>query len=234
MLPDELEGFLILCRRGILQPEQPVRFEIAREPRSFDRRQSMMHVVQQFDVEAMFTPQALEQLWHEREVRRRCPYGFDGQLAFRGLVRILQTRDAVRLLDPGYATLRAHGLVALGDVLAHFRAALVDVLAIRMAVHEYAVARTTAEQSIERQARHLAENVPQRHVDSGERGHLHRSATPVRAAIEKLPDVLDAPRVAADEIRHHVVLQIRSDGEFPAIQSRVANAGNTGARDDLQ
>jgi hypothetical protein len=87
---------------------------------------------------------------------------------------------------------------------------LVDVLAIRVAIHEHAVARTSAEQLIERLIAHLAEDVPQRDVDRRNGRHRHGAAAPVRTTIEKLPDVLDAARVAADEVRHQVILEIRT------------------------
>jgi hypothetical protein len=103
-----------------------------------------------------------------------------------------------------------------------------------MAVHQRTFTGTSAEQSIQRQIRHLAENVPQRDIDRGNRRHRHRSAAPVRAAIEKLPDVFDTPGIATDETRYHVVLQIRGHRELPAIQGCVANTRNAGTRDDLQ
>src|SRR4029079_4982271 len=125
------------------------------------------------------------------------------------------------------AALRAYRLVTLRDVLANFGAALVDVLAVRMAVHQHAFARAATEQLVTRLVRHLAEDVPQRDVDRRDRGHRHRAATPVRAAIEKLPGVLDATAIAADEVRHDVVLQVRSHREFAAIQRGIADTGNT-------
>ena len=152
----------------------------------------------------------------------------------RARTQFLRLRDAVRLLDAGHAALRADRLVSLRDVFADLGAALVDVLAVRMAVDEHAFARAPAEQLVQRRLAHLAEDVPQRDVDRGDRRHRHRAAAPVRAAIEELPDVLDAPRVAADQIRHQVVLEVRGDREFAAVQCCVADTGNTRARDDFQ
>ena len=40
----------VVGRRRILQPEEPVRLEVARQTRSLDGRQPVMHVVQQLDL----------------------------------------------------------------------------------------------------------------------------------------------------------------------------------------
>ena len=128
--------------------------------------------------------------------------------ALRRFVGILQAGDSIRLLDARHAALRTHRLVSLRDVLTDFGAAFVDVLAVRVAIYQRAFARAPAQQLIQRLIRHLAEDVPQRDVDRRDRRHGHRTAAPICPAIEELPDVLDAPRVAADEIRHQMILQV--------------------------
>ena len=193
-----------------------------------------MHVVQQFDVGPVILAQALEQFRHDVEILRRRPHGLRGQLALGRFVRVLETGNAVGLLDAGHAALRAHRLVALRDVLADFGAALVDVLAVRVSVDERAFARAAAEQLVQRLIAHLAEDVPQRDVDRGDRRHRHRAAAPVRTAIEELPDVFDAARVAADQIRHQVVLEVGRHREFAAVQCCIADTGNTRARNNFQ
>src|SRR5690606_23296386 len=60
------------------------------------------------------------------------------------------------------------------------------------------------------------------------------AAAPVRAAIEELPGVLDPAGVAADQVRHHVVLQVRGHGQFAAVEGGVAEAVHARARGDLQ
>ena len=144
-------------------------------------------------------------------------------------------RSASPVTDSVSATaLRTHRLVTHCDVLADLVAGFLDVLAVRVPINQRAFARAAAEQLIDRLVRHLAENVPERDVDGGNRSHRYRAASPVRTAIEKLPDVLDTARVAADEIRYQVVLEIRGDGEFAPIQSGVADTGNTGASDNFE
>ena len=65
-----------------------------------------------------------------------------------------------------------------------------------MAVDQHPVAAAPAEQLVERHAGHLALDVPQRGVDSGDRAHRHRPPPPVGPAIKVLPNVLDPRRIA--------------------------------------
>src|SRR5690606_14190061 len=123
---------------------------------------------------------------------------------------------------------------ALRDVLAHLGRAFLDVHAVRVTVHEYAFARSAAEQLVDRHARHLAEDVPQRDVDRGDGGHGDGTAAPVRAPVEELEDVLDPTGIAADEIRYQVILEVGRDREFAAIERGVTEAGNTGPRNNFQ
>ena len=90
------------------------------------------------------------------------------------------------------------------------------------------------EQLVEGQAGHLAQDVPQGHVHRGDGAHRDRAAAPVRPAMQELPRILDAPRVAADEVGHHVFGEISGHGEFTAVQRGIAQAGQPGACGDLQ
>ncbi len=94
--------------------------------------------------------------------------------------------------------------------------------------------RPAAEQLIQRQARHLAENVPQRHVDSCDGRHRDRATPPVRASIEELERVLDSARITPDQVRDQMVREIRRHRELASIQSRVAQPVNARAGLDLQ
>ena len=80
----------------------------------------------------------------------------------------------------------------------------------------------------------LAENVPQRDIDRGDRRHRHRAATPIRAAIQELPRVFDASRIAADEIRDHVLLEVGRNRQLAAVERRIAEPVDARARLDLQ
>jgi hypothetical protein len=46
VLADDLERLLILRGRAVFHPEEPIRLETLAEPRGFDRREPVMHVVQ--------------------------------------------------------------------------------------------------------------------------------------------------------------------------------------------
>ena len=196
-------------------------FEITRQARGFDRREPVMHVVQQLDIRTVILAQALEERRHDVQILRSGPDRFRGQLALGRFIGVLEIRDSVRLLDAGYTALRAHRLVALRNVLAHLGTALVDVLAVRVAVDQGAVARAAAQQLVQRLIGHLAEDVPERDVDRGNRGHGHRTPAPVRATIEKLPRVFDPAGVAADEIRDQVIFQVGGNGELASVQRRI-------------
>src|SRR5690606_20794052 len=100
------------------------------------------------------------------------------------------------LPDPRHAALRTHRPETLLDEPADRVARFGDVAAVGMAVDQGALARAAAEQLVERQPGHLAEDVPERDVDRGDGAHRHRAAAPVRAAIEELEHVLDAAGVA--------------------------------------
>src|SRR3954468_20957692 len=93
-----------------------------------------------------------------------------------------------------------------------------------MAVNRHRVARRTAEQLVDGRAERLALDVPQRHVDRGNRRHRHRPAAPVGTLVEQLPDVLDAPRIAPHEQRQHVIREVTRDRELAAVQRGVAKA----------
>ena len=234
VLPDQLERPLILGRRRVLQPEQPIRLEVARQSRGLDRRQAMMRVVQQLDVVAVVHAQPLEQLRHDAQILRRGPQRFERQRALGRLVRLARAGDAVGLLQARHGALRAHREKALLDVPPHLVAGLGDVAPVRMAVDQRAFARASAEQLIQRHARELREDVPQRDVDCGNRRHRHRPAPPVRAAIEELPGVFDASGVATDQVRNDVLLQIRGNRELAAVERRIAEPDDARARLDPQ
>jgi hypothetical protein len=142
---------------------------------------------------------------------------------------VTEGRDASAggVLDAWHAGLRADGLVAHVDVLAHGSHGLGDVLAVGVAVDHDAVATATAEQLVEWHAGHLGLDVPQRHVDRGNRTHGHRAAPPVGAAIEVLPDILDATRIHANEAGGHVFLEIGHDGLLASVQGGIPDAVDT-------
>src|SRR6185295_661289 len=57
VLSDDPESFLQLCRDRVFQPEEVMRLQIFAETRGFDRREPMMHVVQEMNVRSERAPE---------------------------------------------------------------------------------------------------------------------------------------------------------------------------------
>src|SRR6185437_11467616 len=87
---------------------------------------------------------------------------------------------------------------------------------------------------VNRSLKSFALDVPQRHIHGGDGGHGHRTAPPVSAAIEVLPDVLGLEWVAADKAGGKVIREIRGDRQFAAVESGVTQAVNALVSVELQ
>ena len=107
VLADGAERRLVLRRHRILQPEQPRRLEALAEPRRFDRRQAMVHVVEQVHVEADLAPQPFEQRRHEVEIPLRAPHALERLALLRRLVIQLAAADASPLAEQLLARARS-------------------------------------------------------------------------------------------------------------------------------
>ena len=82
-----------------------------------------------------------------------------------------------------------------------------------------------AEKLVDRHAEPFAEDVPERDVDRRERGGGDLAALEVGAAIHRLPEVLDAARVFADEEAAEM-LQHPLHGQLAAGDTPFADAGD--------
>ena len=91
-----------------------------------------------------------------------------------------------------------------------------------------------AEQLVDRLPGHLAQDVPQRDIDGGDRGHRDRPPAPVRAPVEVLPGVLDGIRVAADQQRRDVLFEVGHDRQLTTVQRGVPETGDAVGRGDPQ
>jgi hypothetical protein len=117
------------------------------------------------------------------------------------------------------------GLHALSRAVLHFleRASAGVIVAVG------AVSHLAAEQLVQRQPRTLAEDVPQRDVDTAHRVEQHRPVAPVRADVHRLVDVLDLVDPPADEKGPQVLLDsglhhertLRERRTPPAVQARL-------------
>src|SRR5262249_40394116 len=85
-------------------------------------------------------------------------------------------------------------LLCLGDAL---RA--VQRVGRRRREAGYRVAAGAPEQLVHRNAERLPQDVPQGDVDGGDDGPEDLAAFEIRGAVERLPEMLDPPRVLADQ-----------------------------------
>src|SRR5690606_19881118 len=92
------------------------------------------------------------------------------------------------------------GVEALRAMRLHLRDDVGRAVAADPAVGLHPLAHQAAEQLVDRHAQGLALDVPQRLVDAGDRAHQDRAAAVEAAAVQHLPQVVDARRIAADEI----------------------------------
>ncbi len=234
MLTDQLERLLILGRRGVFHPEQLVGLQRPAHLRGFQRRQAVMRVVQEVVVKAELFAQFFEQLRDIVQVFLRRPNGLGRQRAFGRFVEALVLGNAIGLFDAGHAGLGADRLIALVDIAGDLVKRVGDVVTVRVAIDHDLFARLAAQQIVKRHAGHLGLDVPQGDVDGSDGAHGHRSATPVGAAIEILPDIFDAAGVAADQHRDDVLFQIGDHRQFAAVQGAVADTVDALIGHDLE
>ena len=126
------------------------------------------------------------------------------------------------------------GEIAHVEILADRVDRLGDVVAVRMAIDHDAGAALAAEELIERQAGGLRFDVPERCVDSSNRGHGHRAAPPVDALSEVVPRVLDLMRIAADQQWDDVIAKVGCDRQLSPVQRRVADTMDALVGHDLE
>ena len=195
MLADQLERFLIPGRRRISartagtvrDREQAARL---RSAKADDARRAGVRCP------TVIMPQTLEQLRHERQVLRRGPHSFGGQLALRGFIRGFQARDSVRLLIPGTPH-RARTALCPGRCTCPPRAALVDILAIRMATpRTFSNVRRAVDLTADSSSCRKCPTTRHRPRQSPSSSQVRGAST---SRDRKLPDVFDTG-IATDEI----------------------------------
>ena len=227
VLADQAERRLVLGRRRVLDPERPVLLQRRAQPAGLDRRQAVVHVVQDVHAVAELFADVGHHLRREVQVGRGLPGVLLRDVAAGRLVHLpVHRRDAVGLVQAGDRGLDADGLVAEVQVVLEVGAEVLQRGSAGVAVDHDALAGRTAEELVDRHAGGLALDVPQRDVDGGDRRHGHRSAAPVGALVEVLPGVLDPARVAADQQRAEVLGQVGRHGQLAAVEGGVADAGD--------
>ncbi len=233
VLADQAEAFLVLGGDGVLEPEQAMGFEILAEAGGLDRGQAVVAVVEQVRLEAVGVAQGGEELRDVDEVLRRRPDLLVGEGVVGGVVGDGLGAGAVAVAEAGDGDLGADGAVALVEAGADGLDGLLDRAALGVGVAEHLRAAGAAEELVERHAGGLGLDVPERGVDAGDGGHRHRAAPPVGAAVEVLPDILDAGGVAADQAGDDMLLEIGDDGLLAAVEGGVADAGQALVGEDL-
>ena len=194
-----------------------------------------MGVVQQVQVVAIGVAQPGEQLRDVVHVFRGRPHLLMRQrLDHAAPILLCALAGAVNRGQAGDADLAADGDMALVALAADGVDGLLDAHALGVGVDHRLLPRGAAQQLVQRHVRRLGLDVPQRHVDGRDRGHGDRPAPPIGALVEILPDVLDLRRVAADQKRRDMVLQVADHRELAPVHRAVADAVQALVGDDLE
>ena len=201
-----------LRRQRILQVEQPIVLELLRQPHRLDRRHALVNVVDELDVEADLRAHPVKQLRHAAGVG----VGMEVRAGQRAVRRHAIVDAAVR------APLATHVSDALLDIPRHAVRHFLQVATVRVAVDRRRLATFAAEQVVHRHIRDFSLNVPQRHIDARDRVVQNGTVAPVRADHRRLPNVLGAPNVFADEKRLQILVDRRRDRKVPLGERRAA------------
>ena len=175
LLGDALHGIEVLRRHRFFIHERAVRFHRVADADGIRRCEPAMHFDQQLHI-----------------VSDRLAHGFK-----------LLDGDALRLdgdeqsaMVEGVALERGESLLCVAQSVLH---RILDGEAIPPAVTPELVAHRAAEELIDGNAERLPLDVPERNLDAANSRHLHHTATHMEVMIERLPVLLDAVRVLADE-----------------------------------
>ena len=185
----------------------------------------MVDIVQQVRRFAHRIAHGGEQPGRVAHVDARVPQLFLRHAGPGGVVGVTLVARAVDVAKAGKAALHADGPIPLVQLALHGLDGLVDLVAGGVGVAQHALAARPAQELVERHPGRLGLDVPQRGVDTRDGGHRHRPAPPVGAAVEVLPDVLRAHRIATDQTGLEMLVDIGRDGQFAAVEGGVADAG---------
>ncbi len=207
VLANQTEARLVLCWRWVFHPEQTIIFNALTKTRRFNRRQAVVHVMQQMLVKAELVTNGIKQLRREIEVFFRGP-----QLLFRPLPfgrrfvgQPFPLGHTIGRFHPRYAALDANRFEAHLFMTRIIFQHIINGMAGGVTVNHHAFARRATQQLIQRHVGGFGFNIPQRHIDGGDSRHRDRAATPVSAFIEELPDIFDAVRITPHQLRAQMI-----------------------------
>ena len=92
---------------------------------------------------------------------------------------------------------------------------LLQRVSVRVAVDGHALTHFPAQQAVQRKAGALALDVPQGHVDAGDRVADHGSVTPVPVVLHQIPQFFNAVDVAPDQQGAQIFLDHARHGFAP-------------------
>ena len=219
-----VKAFLQLGRNWVFQPKKMVGLQLLAQTGCFYGSEPVVNIVQQIQIVAQRLAQRLEELGNMAQILLCGPQALRRQAAFGRLIVLVILRDAIRRLEPRNSALGANGGIAHLPVALYLVHGLCDVAPGSMGIDQDMVAALAAEQVVDRDTERLALDVPKRHIDGRDGGHGNRPSPPVRTAIEIMPDVFSLKRIAPDQARNEVILQIADDCQLASIQGRIAQA----------
>src|SRR5471030_2919824 len=202
----------------IFEKEQVVLFQFASEPDRFDGFQPAMHVMAQRDVKANSAANTVEQL--ERFAHVLSAVEIDTVRGALGRARRCTAIAASSVAAALTANVRDALLAVLLDVLAQ----LIQVTPISMPIDGHAFATLAAKELEERHIRHLALDVPQGHIDAGDRVVLDRTIAPVSVLMHQLPEFFDRFGIPTDQERPEILLDQTFDRDMPVSKGRAAES----------
>src|SRR3989442_5875635 len=161
------------------------------------------------------------------------PNVFGRQAFFGGLIKELVLSDTISGWQTWYSSLGTNGEVAHSNVFPDLIGGFLNISSVRMPINQHPSSTFTAQQIVNGSVQRLAFYIPQGHVHRGNRSHGYWPSTPVRPAIQVLPDVLGLKRISADEAGNYVILEIADNSKLAAIESAIAEPINTLIRVDF-
>ena len=111
---------------------------------------------------------------------------------------------------------RENVMRALGELVRRF--GLIDrphVAEAEMRIDPYAVAHAPAEQPPHRNRKRLAQDIPERDLDSGDSAHADDAEAPEAVLLHDLDELLDVARIASDHERREILDRACDGARFP-------------------